>query len=184
MKALLRIRLIISQIKTRVMFSSNKKEVSKSKSSSIMPSAATHSLNSLVQGTVVEGSVKSESDIRVDGTIKGKLICDAKVIIGPTGYVNGEIKCKNAVVEGKFEGVLEVSELLNVRENAHVHGEVGTNKLIVQSGAVFNVKCNMGSGKGVSKVSSSMNGSAGKEEKGKVTDKDKVDNAKPAGVQR
>ena len=121
--------------------SNNKKEVSKSKSSTIIPSSNSHSLNSLVQGTVVEGSVKSVSDIRVDGTIKGKLICDSKVIIGPTGFVEGEIRCKNAVIEGKFQGNLEVAELLNIRESAKIGGDVVTNKLIVQAGAVFNVSC-------------------------------------------
>ena len=122
----------------------NKREVTKTKSNTIIPSSGTHSLNSLVQGTVIEGAVKSVSDIRVDGTIKGKLICDAKVIIGPTGFVEGEISCKSAVIEGKFSGTLEVAELLNVRERADISGEIVTNKLIVQSGAVFNVSCTMG----------------------------------------
>ncbi len=117
----------------------NKKEASKPNGS-----PATHSLNSLVQGTFVEGTVTSESDIRVDGTIKGKLNCSAKVIIGPAGVIEGEIKCKNAVIEGKFQGTLEVAELLNIRESATVMGDVRTNKLIVQSGAVFSVNCTMG----------------------------------------
>jgi len=104
-----------------------------------------NAFNSLVQGTVVEGTVRSESDIRVDGLIKGKLFCDAKVVIGPTGQIEGEIHCANAVVEGKFEGIIFVTELLNVRENAVVIGEVTTGKLLVQSGAVFNVTCTMGS---------------------------------------
>ena len=30
-------------------------------------------LNSLVKGTIVEGTVSSESDIRIDGNIKGTL---------------------------------------------------------------------------------------------------------------
>lgn len=138
--------------------SNNKKEVSKSKSSTIIPSSNSHSLNSLVQGTVVEGSVKSVSDIRVDGTIKGKLICDSKVIIGPTGFVEGEIRCKNAVIEGKFEGNLEVAELLNIRESAKISGDVITNKLIVQAGAVFNVACTMGAGKKIGNNLKNSNG--------------------------
>ncbi len=125
---------------------SNKKETGKSKGGAILPSTS-HALNSLVQGSMVEGTVNSESDIRIDGAINGKLFCDAKVIIGPSGRVNGEVRCKNAVIEGAFEGTITVSELLNIRENANVSGEVTTNKLIVQSGATFNVTCNMGSGK-------------------------------------
>lgn len=121
----------------------NKKEVTQSKKS-IIPTTASHSLNTLVKGTLVEGTVKSESDIRIDGVIKGTLNCNAKVIIGPSGYIEGKVKCANAVIEGKFEGSLHVTELLNVRENAKISGDVITNKLIVQSGSVFNVDCKMG----------------------------------------
>jgi cytoskeletal protein CcmA (bactofilin family) len=50
------------------------------------------------------------------------------------------------VIEGRFNGILLVSELLNVRETAEVDGEITTNKLLVQSGARFNVTCKMESG--------------------------------------
>lgn len=127
------------------MFNSKKKEATPSKKS-ILPSTS-HSLNTLVNGTVIEGTIKSESDIRIDGVIKGSLNCSAKVIIGPSGFIEGEVICKNAVIEGKFEGTLQVAELLNVRETANVSGDVRTNKLIVQSGAVFSVDCQMGASK-------------------------------------
>ncbi len=125
--------------------SNNTKDVSNSKNTkSTTGPVATGGLNSISQGTTVEGSIKASSDIRVDGTIKGKLFCDAKVIIGPTGYIDGEVRCENAVVEGKFEGQLHVKEMLNVRETANITGEVTTGKLIVQTGGVFNVSCAMG----------------------------------------
>ncbi|HHS95777.1 MAG TPA: polymer-forming cytoskeletal protein [Phaeodactylibacter sp.] len=125
------------------MFGSKKKETSGTTTKMNHPSGS-HSLNTLVHGTTVEGAIKTQSDIRVDGIIKGSLHCKAKVIIGPTGYVDGEIRCVNAVIEGKFEGTLHVTELLNIRETAKVNGDVKTNKLIVQSGAIFNVTCIMG----------------------------------------
>lgn len=110
-----------------------------------MPSALpSNALNSLVENTIVEGQVTSESDIRVDGTIRGSLICKAKVIIGPKGYIEGKIVCANAMIEGRFEGDLQVSELLNVRKTAVITGEINTKKLIVESGAIFNVSCRMG----------------------------------------
>jgi len=102
-----------------------------------------NALNSLVKGTNVEGNITAENDIRVDGIIKGTLTCQGKVIIGVTGYINGEVKCQNAVVEGKFHGKLDVSELLSVKETAEVIGDVKADKLMVMPGAVFNVTCNM-----------------------------------------
>ena len=122
----------------------NKSKEDSTKMTTTTTGSNPNALNSLVKGTVVEGTVTSESDLRVDGIIKGILVCNAKVIIGPTGSVIGDIKCVNAIIEGHFEGKLRVSELLNVRETAEVKGDILTNKLIVQAGASFNVVCDMG----------------------------------------
>ncbi len=120
----------------------NSKETEDSKKT-VAAASPSGALNALVKGTVIEGTVRCDSDLRIDGTIKGKLSCQSKVIIGPTGAVEGEIRCQNAVIEGRFKGNLYVTELLNVRETAEVEGEITTNKLIVQSGAKFNVACKM-----------------------------------------
>lgn len=105
----------------------------------------TSSVNTLVQGTKVEGNVSAESDIRIDGILEGNLVCKAKVIIGGTGQVFGDIQCQNAIIEGQFKGNLQVMEMLQVKEAARVTGDVKTDKLTVHSGAVFNVTCTMGS---------------------------------------
>jgi len=88
----------------------------KSKDQKPVPTAdgITHSHNSLVKGTTVEGKVKSQSDIRIDGSIKGSLDCQAKVVIGPSGYIEGEITCKSAVIMGQLEGNIIVTESLKL----------------------------------------------------------------------
>jgi len=111
----------------------------------------THSLNTLVHGTVVEGAIKAENDIRVDGVIKGSLTCNAKVIVGPTGSIEGEVRCVNAVIEGSFEGTLTVEE-----------------SLIVQSGAVFNVTCKMGNQAGSVSYNKSIKGTKTVDSAGKT----------------
>ncbi len=118
--------------------------------------AASSAFNALVKATVLEGNLSCDSDLRVDGVVKGKITCKSKIIIGPTGQVEGDIVCANAVIEGRFRGNLKVSELLNVRETAEVEGEITTNKLVVQSGARFNVTCRMetGAGNSATKVAS------------------------------
>lgn len=102
------------------------------------------STNSLVRGTIVEGTITTESDIRIDGKLIGHLISKGKVIIGPSGEINGDIECQNAMIEGHFSGRLQVHELLQIKETAQVEGEVQTSKLVVQSGSIFNVTCSMG----------------------------------------
>lgn len=134
------------------MFGSSKKKAEETSSSTgsrpTLPSGD-NALNSLVRGTVTEGNVIAESDIRVDGIIKGNLRCAARVIIGPSGFVDGEINCQNAMIEGKFNGVLRVAELLNVKETADITGDVTTGKLTISAGALFNVTCKMKTEKAV-----------------------------------
>ena len=95
-------------------------------------------LNTLVKGTTVEGNIQTESDIRIDGVLTGNLTCEAKVIIGPSGKVDGEINCQNAVVEGEVEGILKVAEILTLKETAVINGDASYDKLVVHQGAVIN----------------------------------------------
>lgn len=124
--------------------SNKKKDVTASVNSSSASSSSSHALNSLVHGTRVEGTISSDSDIRIDGAVKGKLTCKAKVIIGPSGLIEGEIYCENAVIEGRFEGILNVVDVLHIKEKARVSGEIKSAKLIVQPGAVVNGSFDMG----------------------------------------
>lgn len=101
-------------------------------------------INSLGTGTRMEGSINSDADIRIDGELIGTLTCKGKVIIGPKGFVDGNIQCVTALVEGHFKGVFKTSELLNVAESAVIDGEVTTGRLAVHPGAKFNVHCATG----------------------------------------
>ena len=124
------------------MFGSKKNEPVVKKSNG-MSGAPSHALNSLVQGTEVKGTITSDSDIRIDGKLTGNLECATKLIIGPTGSIDGDVQCENALIEGNFHGNLLVRSTLHIKENAKVQGDVKTDKLIVDQGAEFNVTCNM-----------------------------------------
>jgi cytoskeletal protein CcmA (bactofilin family) len=130
----------------------NSKNEQKSKANGAIITPSTTSSNSLVQGTQIEGTLHAEKDIRIDGIMVGNLICKGKVIIGPTGQITGDIQCENAVIEGRFDGSLHVADVLHVKETAKIEGDVSTQKLIVQPGSVFNVKCKMGGSVGSQRV--------------------------------
>ena len=127
------------------MFGNKKEEkTGNTMSTSSNSSAPSGAINSLVQGTKLEGKVNAGSDIRIDGELIGSLNCKGRVIIGKSGKIDGDIDCQNAIIEGVFNGNIKVAETLTVKETAKVEGDVSTNKLLVQPGAIFNVSCNMG----------------------------------------
>ena len=101
-------------------------------------------LNRIVEGTIIEGDIKSDSNIRIDGYVKGTISVKGRLVLGPTGKIDGNIFCKNADLEGKLNGVIEVDELLSLKSSAKLQGEISTNKLSIEPGAIFSGNCKMG----------------------------------------
>lgn len=99
--------------------------------------------NRIVEGTVIKGNIVSQTDFRMDGELIGNFESNAKIVIGPAGVIIGELICKNADIEGKFEGKIKVAELLTVKSTAIINGEVSTAKLAVEPGAEFAASCTM-----------------------------------------
>jgi len=100
-------------------------------------------INMVGTGTSITGNIISEGDIRIDGTLKGNLKTKGKVVIGPTGIHEGEINCKNIEISGKVDGKINVSELLSLKASARINGEIKTNKLAIEPGAIFSGSCDM-----------------------------------------
>lgn len=99
--------------------------------------------NRIVEGTIIKGDIISQADFRLDGELIGNFQSKGKIVIGPAGSVTGDIICRNADIEGKFSGKIQVFEILNVKSKAIIHGEVTVGKLSVEPGADFSASCKM-----------------------------------------
>lgn len=97
-------------------------------------------------GTTLTGDLQSDGDLRIDGTIKGNVTSASKVIIGATGFVEGLVTGLQADVSGKVTGNIDVKELLQLREQCVVEGNISAGKLQIEPTAVFNGQCKMNSG--------------------------------------
>lgn len=104
----------------------------------------TNSINLIGAGTVINGEVISNGDVRVDGTVVGSVSSKGKVVIGNTGNVEGEIVCQNADVSGKISGNISVAEILSLKATANVIGDIIASKLSIEPGANFMGSCSMG----------------------------------------
>jgi cytoskeletal protein CcmA (bactofilin family) len=102
------------------------------------------SINIIGAGTVIEGDVKSGGDIRIDGTVYGSIHSKARVVVGATGVVEGDVHSQNADVSGRVKGKTSVAELLFLKSTSKVTGDIITGKLVVEVGATFTGTCNMG----------------------------------------
>jgi len=114
-------------------------------------SDSAHEHNRIVEGAVFEGSIQSPVDIRVDGTIKGNVRVQGKLVVGPTGSVEGEVVAAEASIAGKLRGSLEVKGLTTLAQTAQVQAELYTGQISIEAGAQFSGNCHMGPKEPISK---------------------------------
>jgi cytoskeletal protein CcmA (bactofilin family) len=94
-------------------------------------------------GVVFTGDVTSTADIRIDGTVKGNIECSARVLVGAEGLIEGNVECKQADVTGKIKGNIRAKEILNLRGNSNLDGDIFAARLEIEPTAVFNGRCTM-----------------------------------------
>ena len=87
--------------------------------------------NRIVEGTKITGDIVTQADFRIDGELVGNFKSSGKLVIGSTGMIKGDVNCKNSDIEGRFEGKINVAELLTIKASATIQGDVNVGKLAV-----------------------------------------------------
>jgi cytoskeletal protein CcmA (bactofilin family) len=118
------------------MFTNNKESMKKVETSV--------AVNMIGTGTTITGDVQSKGDIRVDGTLKGSVSTEGKVVLGREGIIEGDVACKNADISGTLKAKITVSQLLSLKASSKLNGDIITNKLSIEPGASFTGSCSMG----------------------------------------
>jgi cytoskeletal protein CcmA (bactofilin family) len=101
----------------------------------------------LGEGVEIVGEISFTQGVRVDGVIKGRIRSDASLSIGPKGNVEAEINIRRISISGEFRGTIHASERVQIHKEGRVFGDLYTPCLIIEAGAIFEGKCNMGEGK-------------------------------------
>lgn len=116
----------------------------KQKSKTDKPKFPTASASIIGEGNTITGDIASDGDIRIDGFVKENVFCKAKVLIGPSGSIEGDMYCLDADVAGGICGKIVAKGLLILKGNAAVSGDIHTNKLFMEPTVSFNGQCHMG----------------------------------------
>ena len=100
--------------------------------------------NLLGNGTTIKGDIESNGDIRIDGQLIGSLKSNGKVVVGPTGILEGDLSCKQAEIAGNVKGIITTEELTALKSTSKVEVDLNTKQLLIEVGAQFTGKCVMG----------------------------------------
>ena len=85
----------------------------------------------------VEGKFKISDSIEIDCDVKGQLDVDGEIIIQKDGYVNADVKTIDAEVIGRYDGNMEASGNVEIKETGIVKGNIKTDSLMINKGGVF-----------------------------------------------
>lgn len=104
---------------------------------------STGEISRISAGTTFKGEISSASDIRIDGNFEGKIVSQAKVVVGEKAVIKGDIVCNNADFWGKIEGNFFVKDTLSLKDTCVVDGDLHIRRLQVDLDASFNGQCKM-----------------------------------------
>ena len=117
---------------------------------------STEDITIISNGVKLEGKITSGGSIRVDGTIQGDVVTQGNVTVGEHGDVNGKINAGVIAIGGKVVGSVNAKEKLVLEAKANLKGDIFTKILVVEAGAKFDGKSNMGDVKGMSSPNTSI----------------------------
>jgi len=94
-------------------------------------------------GTILEGTLTSRESICIEGTVRGKVLCEGSVIVGPKGRVDADIYAETVLVGGEVNGNIVSKSKLEITTNGKLRGDIKTGSLIIAEGVLFEGKCQM-----------------------------------------
>lgn len=90
--------------------------------------------------TSIEGNVRFEGGLRIDGKVKGNVIAEGEepsmLVISEHAKVEGEVRVAHLVVNGEIVGPVHSSELLELQPKARITGDVFYKALEMHGGAL------------------------------------------------
>jgi cytoskeletal protein CcmA (bactofilin family) len=104
----------------------------------------TEDITIISNGVKIEGKVTSTGSIRVDGTLQGDLNTRGNVSVGEQGKIKGEIIANIVTIGGNVVGTVNAKDKLVLEAKCVLKGDIITKVLVIEAGAKFDGKSNMG----------------------------------------
>lgn len=112
----------------------------------------------------IQGDLNSEGNIRIEGSVSGKVKTSQSVHIGEAAKLTADVFAGNVIVAGEIQGNLKISGNLILLKTARINGDIACAILRVEDGAQFTGKCTMG---GSPAVATAAGANAAPEPKGR-----------------
>jgi cytoskeletal protein CcmA (bactofilin family) len=94
----------------------------------------------------VEGTIRFQNMLRIDGKVVGKIISENDLVVGESAVVEADVEVARMSVAGKVTGKIKIADRLEIHPGGRVAGELtmAAPRLVIEEGAVLEGKVEMG----------------------------------------
>ncbi len=104
----------------------------------VLPRSGGGEVNAVLgRGTEFEGKLTFEGEVRLAGKFTGQIFSKDKLQIDDTAKVSAEITAGSVVVFGEVNGNIKAAQLVELKANAKVRGNIETPSLMIERGVLF-----------------------------------------------
>ncbi len=100
-----------------------------------IPSTSKLSASVIAAQTIISGSINSNGDLNIDGSVKGDVKC-ANLSIGSQGEIIGNITAEKATIRGFVQGNVTARTIL-LAGSGNIEGDLTHSVLIIEEGGTF-----------------------------------------------
>jgi cytoskeletal protein CcmA (bactofilin family) len=92
--------------------------------------------------TTVEGNLKVDGTVRIDGHLKGSIASEGcTMIVGEKAFIEADISVHTITVSGEVKGNVNASHRIQLCPTARVFGDLHAPEVLVDAGAVLDGRC-------------------------------------------
>lgn len=95
------------------------------------------------QETTMEGQLRSQASVRIEGEIQGDIHCEGDCIIGESGHAQSNVRARNISIAGKVSGDVVAEGTLTILTTGTLLGDCQAATLVIEEGGLFNGRSQM-----------------------------------------
>lgn len=97
----------------------------------------------ILSGIQFKGDINGSHDLFLNGEISGTVELQARLFVGQTGRIKGEVKAESVIIEGEVEGTFSAKERIEIRDGGKCLGDLFSPSVKISDKAFFEGRVTM-----------------------------------------
>lgn len=94
-------------------------------------------------GSSFRGTLMVHGTLRIEGEFEGDILHCDRLEIGEHGLMRADVEVKEALIQGRVYGNVRALGVLEMKQGAHVEGDVAAVSVMMENGVYFTGRCTM-----------------------------------------